>query len=273
MAELSPHSAGPASLLPEVRLEVRQGSARPLLYEVTDVAFLIGSVSGCDLRVPGADLPPVICMIMRRCGSVAIRRLAPTQPLHVNGQPLSSHSLSDGDRITVGTLELIVHAHFPVAPEATQSNKTSDECTQSSTLVNSTADLDARQRQTGRAGAKAGVRARCLARAPPGDRARATSAPRASTRFCGCQRQAPYARRGSTAGPRSRRASATRAANTERPVRQPAPRGGPGPPRAGWRAPGPPRSLPRATRPPCWPSGGGESRRTESPGAETADRR
>ena len=149
MAELSPQSAGPTSLLPEVRLEVRQGSARPLLYEVTDVAFLIGSVSGCDLRLPGADLPPVICMIIRRSGRLAIRRLASTHPLHVNGHPLSNHSLSDGDRITLGTLELVVHAHFPVAPEepAERLNKTSAESAHSSSLVNPPTDLETRQRE------------------------------------------------------------------------------------------------------------------------------
>ena len=33
---------------PNLRLELRHGSARPVIYEVSDLGFLIGSVPGCD---------------------------------------------------------------------------------------------------------------------------------------------------------------------------------------------------------------------------------
>ena len=46
--------------LPDVRLEVRQGTTRPIVYEMTGEEFLIGSVPGCDLRLPGTQLPPVV---------------------------------------------------------------------------------------------------------------------------------------------------------------------------------------------------------------------
>jgi chromosome segregation ATPase len=158
MAE-SPHLSGSSDLLPEVRIEARQGKARPLLYEVSDVAFLVGSVQGCDLRVPGADLPPVICMIVRRAGAVAIRRLAPTQPVQVNGQLISHTSLSDGDRITLGSLELIVHAQFPSQesageppagdPATAPAAQASPACPaiDMAALEERACELDARQRQ------------------------------------------------------------------------------------------------------------------------------
>src|SRR5581483_7374926 len=62
---------------PTVRLELRHGSAPATIHEMTDVGFLIGSVPGCDLRLPGANLPPVICLIARCAGRVLLRRLAP----------------------------------------------------------------------------------------------------------------------------------------------------------------------------------------------------
>jgi chromosome segregation ATPase len=96
--------------LPPLRLEVRHGNARPLLYEVTDLTFLIGSVPGCDLRLPGTNLPPVVCLIVRHAGGLSLRKLAPTQQVHVNGQPISLAALNDGDRITLGAVEMLVHS-------------------------------------------------------------------------------------------------------------------------------------------------------------------
>src|SRR5690349_1128235 len=40
-----------ADLLPDVQLQVRQGGTRTATYPLDGVDFLIGAVSGCDLRV------------------------------------------------------------------------------------------------------------------------------------------------------------------------------------------------------------------------------
>src|SRR5262249_106654 len=50
MATSSPPTPDAAS----VRLDVRLGVVRSAVYEVGDGGFLIGSVPGCDLRLPGA---------------------------------------------------------------------------------------------------------------------------------------------------------------------------------------------------------------------------
>src|SRR5437762_833439 len=50
---------------PAVRLEIRHGAARPVTYDVTGDEFVIGTVSGCDLRLTGANLPPVLCAVAR----------------------------------------------------------------------------------------------------------------------------------------------------------------------------------------------------------------
>src|SRR5258708_7533827 len=95
---------------PVVRLELRHGTARPSLHEVLGEEFLIGSVPGCDLRIPGSNLPPIICQIVRRPDGLRVRKLAPTQPVLLNGQPVVTQAaLAHGDCIQIGPIELYVH--------------------------------------------------------------------------------------------------------------------------------------------------------------------
>jgi chromosome segregation ATPase len=100
-----------------VSLEVRRGTARSLLYEVSEAGFLIGSVPGCDLRLPGADLPPVLCLIAGQGRSLNVRKLVPTYPLLVNGEAVSSSPLGDGDCIALGPVELLIHVMGSSSPD------------------------------------------------------------------------------------------------------------------------------------------------------------
>ncbi len=118
MAPASPASPRPpaASLLP-VRLEMRHGAAKPVALDVPDVGFLVGTVPGCDLRLPGANLPPVLCLITRQPSGAGLRKLAPAQQLLVNGRPVSSAALADGDRVTLGPVELFVRVGAAAPPQ------------------------------------------------------------------------------------------------------------------------------------------------------------
>ena len=109
---LHSHVADRVNPLPEVRLEVR-GGPRATVYTLADIDFLIGSVPGCDLRVPGAELPAVLCLVARQASRVTLRKLAPTQAVLVNGLPITSTALADGDRIAVGAVELAVQIQWP----------------------------------------------------------------------------------------------------------------------------------------------------------------
>jgi chromosome segregation ATPase len=117
MADSSPASLHPptseALPLPEVRLELRHGTAPPASFEMFDGGFLIGTAPGCDVRLPSADLPPVLCLITRTTGGVGIRKLVPTAPLQVNDKPLSQGFLADGDWIRIGAVELSVKVEVP----------------------------------------------------------------------------------------------------------------------------------------------------------------
>src|SRR5262245_55762545 len=98
---------GPEGVLPEVELEVRH-SGRSSTYTLNHVDFLVGTVPGCDLRVPGPDLPALLCLVARKPGGVTLRKLAPTQLLLVNGATVSQADLHDGDRVTLGAMDLYV---------------------------------------------------------------------------------------------------------------------------------------------------------------------
>jgi chromosome segregation ATPase len=65
-------------------------------------------VAGCDLRLSGTDLPPVMCLITRCRGGASIRKLIATYPISRNGEPISHAELSNGDRVTLGTIELAI---------------------------------------------------------------------------------------------------------------------------------------------------------------------
>ena len=113
MAQASSPSRPPAqdsgdSALATVRLEVRSGLGRATTYEVGDGGFLIGSVPGCDLRLPGANLPPIICVIGRSCDAAYLRRLAPVLPILVNGEAVAAASLKDGDTLRIGPIEIVL---------------------------------------------------------------------------------------------------------------------------------------------------------------------
>jgi len=108
--------------LPEVRFEARHGAARPSTHAITDAAFLIGTVPGCDLRLPGASLPPVLCLIARQPHGVVLRRVAPTFPVLVNGKPAAFAELSDGDRVSLGAVELVFKVDVRQAVRAPRSS-------------------------------------------------------------------------------------------------------------------------------------------------------
>src|SRR5438093_5394701 len=78
--------------LPRVRLEVRAASGRPVTYEFGADEFLVGAAGGCDLRLPAADLPPVVCQFARKSDGVRVRRLTPVLPVLLNGKPLPANA-------------------------------------------------------------------------------------------------------------------------------------------------------------------------------------
>jgi hypothetical protein len=103
----SPADEGPE--LPRVRLEVRAPSGRAVTYEMGGGDFLVGGSSSCDLRLPAANLPPVVCQISRSTSGVRIRRLTPIIAVSLNGLALPANAatpVNSGDVLSLGEIEI-----------------------------------------------------------------------------------------------------------------------------------------------------------------------
>ncbi len=119
------NSTDALALLPDVTLEVRQGTGRSASYPLDSIDFLIGTVPGCDLRLAGSDAPAVLCLLARHAQGVAIRKLAPTQTILVNGRSVSSMELAHGDRVTLGSVEITLQVHTTAVVSATHAKSAS----------------------------------------------------------------------------------------------------------------------------------------------------
>lgn len=112
MANASPAPIPPSDLslvsIPTVRLEVRPVNGKSTVYEISDTGFLIGSVPGSDLRLAGATLPAVVCLISRQIHGVTLRKLTPVFPVLINGQSVQNALLKDGDQLNLGLVEINV---------------------------------------------------------------------------------------------------------------------------------------------------------------------
>lgn len=109
----SPASAD-AHRPPEVRLDVRVGTARAVGYDLTRGEFLVGGASGCDVRLPGSHLPPVIAQFGRTPDGVFVRRLSPAFPILLNGRPLSGSDpvwVQSSDRVAIGSADIVVNVN------------------------------------------------------------------------------------------------------------------------------------------------------------------
>lgn len=102
---------------PSVRLELRNGNGRPTVYHVAGSEFLIGSVAGCDLKLSGANLPALVCVLSRQSDGVVVRKLAPTLPLLHNGETFTTKPLESGDLLSLGPMTILVaiEATLPAA--------------------------------------------------------------------------------------------------------------------------------------------------------------
>jgi uncharacterized phage infection (PIP) family protein YhgE len=109
------------SAAPPVRVEVRHGAAPPVGLDVTGDEFIVGSVPGCDLRIPGANLPPQVCAIRRGPDGVRLQKIAQALPILLNGSPIAPAGqaiLRHGDVISIGAVDLYLSIAFSVAEPA-----------------------------------------------------------------------------------------------------------------------------------------------------------
>jgi len=101
-----PHYRQP---LPEVTLEIARGSAQRRVRRVRPPVFLIGSASDCDLVLAQGLFPAVHTYLYVTAAGVSVRHLGEGPELAVNGLAVETARLTDGDRLSLGGVEFVVH--------------------------------------------------------------------------------------------------------------------------------------------------------------------
>jgi hypothetical protein len=97
-------------------LEVTRGRTRFRRRPVTSPRFLIGSGATCDLRL-GGDAMPALHSIITICGSeISLEAITAEPRLILNGRPVQTSQVHDGDVIGIGEVELIARLEAGQAP-------------------------------------------------------------------------------------------------------------------------------------------------------------
>jgi hypothetical protein len=99
----------PPQLAPALFLEIRRGRTVFPKRPVNSRNFLIGSGPASDLRLGGEDIPASHSLLVVTDGDARVQWLAEFPPLYVNGEPTHQSALGDGDQISIGKFEFIVH--------------------------------------------------------------------------------------------------------------------------------------------------------------------
>ncbi len=103
----------------DVRLDVRIGSGPRHGYVMTEGEFLIGSASGCDIRLASSQFPPVICQFTLSEHGLKVRKLSPIISVELNEKQLSGSApvaVQDGDIVQAGPVEILIHCSQPQYP-------------------------------------------------------------------------------------------------------------------------------------------------------------
>lgn len=96
-------------LQPTIWVEVARGRTRYPRRPVDGDRFLIGGASNCHLQLGGDNIPFLHSMLQVERGQVTIEAFVRHPELRVNGHPVRSSNLCDGDSISIGPFELTLH--------------------------------------------------------------------------------------------------------------------------------------------------------------------
>jgi fused signal recognition particle receptor len=101
-----------------VRLELRDEDGPPSHFTLPYDSILIGCVPGCDVRLPGGELPPLLCVLTPEPGGLRLRKLASQPAIEVNGQKTIHALLTGNDVLSLGRFKLGVQFQPPATEKA-----------------------------------------------------------------------------------------------------------------------------------------------------------
>lgn len=118
--------SSPLAVSPPLLLEIERGRTRFPLRPVRSNRFLIGSGANCDLRL-GGHMPLLHSILLVEGNEVTLEAVSPVPPLKVNGHEVETARLRDGDRIELGSFEIVVRRpEFGIAPQTAENPEADD---------------------------------------------------------------------------------------------------------------------------------------------------
>jgi pSer/pThr/pTyr-binding forkhead associated (FHA) protein len=95
--------------LPEIVLEVRNGTALSYRWRMTRELTLVGRQPNCKIHLVDSSVSAFHCSLVRTRGGVWVVDLLSRTGIQINGTPVKWAPLVDGDRLTIGQYEILVH--------------------------------------------------------------------------------------------------------------------------------------------------------------------
>lgn len=93
-------------------LEIIKGKTKFPIRSFQGDRLTIGAGSCCRLQLVGENMPILHTVIQREQEEFKIEAIAPQPTLLLNGKPVRTSVLSDGDTITIGPIEFIIRLNY-----------------------------------------------------------------------------------------------------------------------------------------------------------------
>lgn len=110
--------------VPEVSLEINRGAAQHRVRRVKPPVYLIGAADDCDLVLGDPLFPAIHTYLYVTSTGVSVRHIGEGPALLVNDLRVETTRVADGDRLTLGGYEFILHIQdVPAGDDDEQTSK------------------------------------------------------------------------------------------------------------------------------------------------------
>lgn len=110
---------------PQYSLEITKGKTKFPVRPLQGARLTIGAGSCCGLQFSGAEMPILHTVVHHESGEFTIEAIAPQPTLLLNGIPVQTSVVSDGDVITIGAIEFVFRLSSPQTATSTSTARLS----------------------------------------------------------------------------------------------------------------------------------------------------